>query len=117
MAFIARLAPASTNSDLVLAFRVRAKDTGDLIDLTGCTITIKFYDEKDDGRHWPRVTATTADAVMIPDIGVFMLSYLAASSTPFQSLRSGNYILAVTIARDGQTKEIVCGYLPVRGTH
>jgi hypothetical protein len=117
MSFVGTFYPVSTRSDWVQAFRVRARDTGDLIDLTGCLIKIYLYDYDDDCRSSPRLTAgTDTGEITIPDTGVFIVSYLASNSTAFSSLRTNNYRIVAVLSRDGMTRELLSGIFPVTGT-
>lgn len=106
--YVGSFPPVSTRADLTLTFSVEDDDTGDAVDLTGALIVIEA--------RYPRsssiaFTATTSNGkVTITDTGEFRLDIAAAEMS---ALPSGTYDIGCTIARDGETRQLVIGTLPV----
>jgi hypothetical protein len=114
--FTASLPPATTSEDLVLPIIVRVRDTNTPLDLTGCTITIRFYNQQDSDCRSPVLTATNSDAITVPATGSILLTYLTATATQWSGLSPGVYTLLLTISRSGMTRNILRATLPVNRT-
>lgn len=120
MAFIARLDPVPVNGDWIETFEIADDETGDLIDLTGCVITLSLRRDRPGGlpNDWYNsrtdLTASTdTGEVTILGTGYFAVTYMRSLTTAFSSLACGIYLVALTIARDGFTNELIVGTLPI----
>jgi hypothetical protein len=101
----------STSEDWAESYQLNDAEDGDLLDLTGCTISIAVTE--------PRCTSallsgsTDDDAVAIVSTGVFSWSFSAAALD--NALTPGVYDVGATIVTtDDETIQIFLGKLPVK---
>jgi len=108
--FIGTLPPVSNRADWIDTVEVideEAEDGEEMIDLTGCDITMSITD----GDEIERASASTdAGTIVIADIGVFQFTIPRATMT---NLIPGTYQAGVTIARDGETVQAIIGTVNV----
>lgn len=104
---IATLPPQSNRADWIEAIEFTDDDDGDLIDLTGCNITITVKDE--DGCQVLNAS-TTDGSVVIVSTGVAEFTFPRASMT---NLRADSYQVGGTLERDGDTMQFLIGTIPV----
>lgn len=105
----ARLKPATTSADLVLPIRIRDRVTKELVDLVGSTITVAVQARDRGGAV---LSASTADGrVTMPELGVFVIRFPKAA---LSVLRPGTYDIGCTIERDGDTRQLFVGQLPLQ---
>lgn len=104
---IATLPPVSNRADWIEALEFVDDDTGELIDLTGCTIVITVKDE--DGCL--ALNASTADgSVVFISTGVVQYTFPRSAVA---GLRPDAYQIGATVERDGETQQILIGQVPV----
>ena len=101
------LAPTSNRSDWTETVLLEDIESGDVIDLTGCRVTLTVWDES-------RTTRLTADSdagsITFPDVGYFTWDFPA---TTMGGLCAGAYQVGVRISRDARTVQLIIGSVNV----
>jgi len=111
----------TTKSDWNDAIQLTDSETGDPIDLSGCSIVISVARKRRHSpgyRHdwwWgsrPLLTASTdLGTVTIPDLGIFAFTF--PLSTRGGVLTPGVYEVGATIAQSGETIQLLLGTIAV----
>lgn len=107
--FGAVLQPQSNRATFILEVEISDEETGDPIDLTGCTIEVQVRYQAQNGS-----TVLSGDTeggeVTILDTGVFQIEF---SATQMASICPDTYDVGAIISRDGETAQILIGTIPV----
>lgn len=104
---IATLPPQSNRADWIEGIEFKDDDNGDLIDLTGSTITITVKDE--DGCQVLNAS-TTDGSIVIVSTGLAEFTFPRSSMT---NLRADAYEVGGTLERGGETMQFLIGTVPV----
>lgn len=101
------LAPTSNRSDWTETVLLEDNESGDVIDLTGCRVTLTVRDE----HNCARLTAdSNAGTITFPDVGMFAWNFLEGT---MRGLCAGAYHVGVRIARDTKTVQLIIGTVNV----
>lgn len=87
---------------------IRDEETGEPIDLTGCTVTVTIEDGLCNGTSV--VGGTTTGQVTLPSLGLIEI-VLPPSS--FTNLDPGPCRVGITVSRDGETTQLLMATLVV----
>lgn len=107
--YIATLPPVSNRATWIEAVELTDQETGDLIDLTDCSIEVQVRTQ-DDSQTTVLSASTDDGDVTIVDTGVFQFEF---SATEMAALAPDSYDIGAIITRDGETAQIVIGTIPV----
>ena len=119
-----RFAPATNSADWQVTGVVRDAYSGDVVDLTDCSIKIVLqmsdgHTYPDYGNYWryadaPALSGSTDDGtVTIPDPENGVVQWLFRA-TQMGTLCAGFYDVGALMQRDGATTQVFLGTLPVR---
>jgi|SRR4051812_20772099 hypothetical protein len=101
------LAPTSNRSDWSEAVQLVDTDSGEIIDISGCRITMTV--RSDAGQAV--LTASTDDAsITLPDVGTFLFNFTAQQMS---GLCPGAYAVGVRVAQDDRTMQLLIGNINV----
>jgi hypothetical protein len=118
----------SNCADWIESVELTDEDTGDLIDLTGYTITLQVSWQTPRGQGFVRgnygpggygyngfadnalVASTTNGKITVPSLGVFTWTFRASDMA---SLAAGNYEVGVIMANPPSTEQLILGVVPI----
>ncbi|MET3308115.1 hypothetical protein [Bradyrhizobium diazoefficiens] len=101
------LAPTSNRSDWTETILLEDSESGDVIDLTGCRVTLTMWDQQ----RCARLTADSdAGTITFPDVGYFTWDFPASTMA---GLCPGAYQIGVRITRDERTVQLIIGNVNV----
>jgi hypothetical protein len=115
--FIANFQAITTASDWNDAVQITDSETGEPVDLTGCTIVISVARRRKSSGNWwwgnrPLLTATTDDGtVSIVDLGIFAFTFPVATRSGV--LAPGVYEVGATISQSGEVIQLLLGTISV----
>jgi hypothetical protein len=115
--FIANFPAITTASDWSDAVQITDSETGEPVDLTGCTIVVSVARRRKSSGNWwfgnrPLLTATTDDgSVTIVDLGIFAVTFPVA--TRGGVLTPGVYEVGATISQSGEVIQLLLGTISV----
>jgi hypothetical protein len=105
--YTGHLAATSNRSDWTETILLEDVESGDVIDLTGCRVTLTVRDES----GCARLTADSdAGTITFPDVGMFTWNFLA---TAMAGLCAGAYQIGVRVSRDDRTVQLIIGNVNV----
>lgn len=93
--------PAATFNPII---ELKDQDTGELIDLSDIDITFEIRDDYD----CCVLRATKDSGIVLIDVGYFQPTF-----DSLKCLRSGTYRIHCKLERDGTTRDLALGSLPV----
>lgn len=100
-------ATTSNRADWSEAIVLTDAESGELIDISGCRVTLTVSDEN----KCARLTASTDDGtITLPDVGTFQWDFPA---TQMGGLCPGAYSVGVRISQDERTAQLVIGSVNV----
>lgn len=100
-------ATASNRADWMEAVLLVDSDSGDVIDISGCRVTMTVRDE----RGCARLTASTDDgSIILPDTGTFQWDF---DATAMSGLWAGAYQVGVRLSQDDRTVQLIIGNINV----
>jgi hypothetical protein len=105
------ISPVSNRATWYEAVRLSDQETGDLLDLTDCSVVIEvaaFHDGI--CRNTVLSASTDTGAVTIPETGIFEFRFEAEQ---MRNVVPGVYRIGATISRDGETAQIIIGNIRV----
>lgn len=118
--------PETSNAaDWIGTVQLNDDDTGDLIDLTGCTVTFMVVPQTargsgTGGGGWPNVygnfgtpvlTASTANGkITLPSTGIIQWTFRASEMA---GLQAGFYEAGLRIEKSPDTTQILIGQVPI----
>ncbi|WP_445215458.1 hypothetical protein ACKWRH_23550 [Bradyrhizobium sp. Pa8] len=101
------LAPQSNRSDWTETILLEDTESGEVIDLTGCRVTLTVRDEN----RCARLTADSdAGTITFPDVGMFTWDF---DHNTMRGLCAGAYQVGVRISRDERTVQLIIGSVNV----
>ncbi|MBR0882483.1 hypothetical protein ABIF65_004125 [Bradyrhizobium japonicum] len=100
-------ATTSNRGDWSEAIMLADAESGDIIDITGCRVTLSVADEQ----GGVRLKASTDDgSITLPDVGTFQWDF---DENQMSGLCPGAYNVGVRISRDDRTVQLVIGSVNV----
>lgn len=107
--YTGQLDPFSNRADWKARFRVVDTDTGEDVDLTGCTVVLGVYDAETKSQ---RFTGSTDDGIITllayTDPILSVIEWTISKDTT-RSFCAGTYSVGVTISNDDQTIPFIIG--------
>lgn len=103
----ARLDPISTYSDWIISILLRDSETGDHLDLTGCSVELGV--RKTGDQSVTTVATTSGGEITFPDTGYIHAQILYGD----YAFDIGEYDVRLKLSRDGFTESFIIGTLPV----
>ncbi|QOG23163.1 hypothetical protein [Bradyrhizobium sp. SEMIA] len=105
--YTGHFATTSNRSDWSEAVVLTDVESGEVIEITGCRVTLSVTDE----RGCVRLKASTDDgSITLPDVGTFQWDF---DATAMGGLCPGAYNVGVRISRDARTVQLVIGNINV----
>jgi hypothetical protein len=102
------LKPVSNREDWIEAFTLVDAETGDVIDITGCDVTVTVRDFA--SKCTVLTGSTDGGEITLPEDGTFMWTFPAASMS---GLCQRQYEVGVRIARDTRTAQLIVGTVEI----
>lgn len=101
-------AETSNRGDWIEAIQLIDVNSGDVIDITGCTVQIAVRNMQ--SKEQVLSGSTDDGTVTLPDLGVFMWTFLESK---MNALCPAAYEVGVRISRDDRTVQLVIGAVNV----
>lgn len=123
--YLVNFPEASNSADWISTLELTDADSGDLIDLTGCTITLQVWTQTQRGPgfvpvNWPNInsqygtaalTASTSNGkITVPSTGIVQWTFRASE---METLTAGFYEVGMIIEKSSDTTQLMLGVLPV----
>jgi hypothetical protein len=118
--------PETSNaSDWIGTLQLNDDETGDLIDLTGCTVTFMIvpqtfrgsgtggltYPNPNLSHSQPVLTASTSNGkITLPSLGIIQWTFRASE---METIAAGNYEAGLQIEKSPDTTQILLGKVPI----
>lgn len=106
--YIGSLSPVSNREDWQEAITLTDEDSGELIDISACSITMTVRDVKN--KCVVLKGSTDHGEITLPEAGTFMWSFLA---TAMGALCQAEYEVGVRISQDDRTAQLIIGTVNV----
>lgn len=105
--YTGQLEQFSNRADWKARFRVTDSDTGEDVDLTGCTVVLGVYDEN----KCQIFTGSTSDVITLLAYTNPILSVIewTVGKATTANIRAGTYNVGVTIKNNDQTVQFIDG--------
>lgn len=120
MSYSGYLPEASNRADWQVAVMLNDADTGDLIDISGCRVTLSvrplqirpdpFYDAYSHTVPIVLTGSTDDGTITLPELGVFNWLFPASRMA---SLCAGAYVIGVRISQDDRVMQLIVGNVNV----